>query len=177
MPLVVEQLGRDDLSRFSEIDRSEDVRIHYRVVGKQLVADEVIDTVPNFFAEGDHHSIPELVREWQPVVDAGGVLLGAFDNGRLAALALLGNEVAPGVCQLALLFVSGPYRRKGVAGTLMDEVERLVVSRNATAIYVSSVPSDSAVGFYLSRGFELTEPLPELWAKEPDDIHMVLALG
>jgi hypothetical protein len=59
----------------------------------------------------------------------------------------------------------------------MDEVERLAMSRNATAIYVSSVPSDSAVGFYLSRGFKLTEPLPDLWAREPDDIHMLLALA
>ena len=177
MPTVVEQLGREDLSRVSEIDRSEDVRIHYRMAGTELVAEEVIDPVPNFFAEGEHHSIPELVHEWQPVVDAGGVLLGAFDQDRLVGIALLGNEVATGVHQLALLFVSRAYRRSGVASVLMDEVEKLAASRRATAIYVSSVPSDSAVGFYRSRGFKLTEPLPDLWAREPDDIHMVLALG
>jgi GNAT superfamily N-acetyltransferase len=177
MPVVIEQLGREGLYRFSEIDRSEDVRIHYRMAGRELVAEEVIDPVPNFLAEGEHHSIPHLVGEWQPVVDAGGVLLGAFDGDRLVAIALLGNEVAPGVHQLALLFVSRPYRRSGVASLLLDEVERLALSRKATAIYVSSVPSDSAVGFYRSRGFELTEPLPDLWAKEPDDIHMVRALG
>jgi GNAT superfamily N-acetyltransferase len=177
MPVVIEQLSRDSLPRLSEIDRSEDVRIHYRMAGKELVAEEVIDPVPNFFDEGEHHSIPQLVKEWQPVVDAGGLLLGAFHDDRLVAIALLGNEVAPGVHQLALLFVSRPYRRIGVASILMDEVERLALSRNATAIYVSSVPSDSAVGFYRSRGFELTDPLPALWAREPDDIHMVLALG
>jgi hypothetical protein len=59
----------------------------------------------------------------------------------------------------------------------MDEVERQARSRNARAIYVSSVPSDSAVGFYLSRGFRPTDPLPDLLAKEPDDIHMVLSLA
>lgn len=177
MTIVIERLGPDGLHRFSEIDRSEDVRIHYRMAGNELVAEEVIDPVPNFFAEGEHHSVPQLVKEWQPVVDAGGVLLGAFDEDRLAAIALLGNEVAPGVHQLALLFVTRPYRRSGVASSLMDEIERLALSRNATAIYVSSVPSDSAVGFYRSRGFELTDPLPDLLAREPDDIHMVRALG
>ncbi|HEX5672319.1 MAG TPA: GNAT family N-acetyltransferase [Acidimicrobiia bacterium] len=177
MSVVIEQLGRDGLRRFAEIDRSEDVRIHYRMAGEELVAEEVVDPVPNFFAEGEHHSVQQLVHEWQPVIDAGGMLLGAFDEDRLAGIALLGDEVAPGVHQLALLFVSRPYRRSGVASILMDEVERLAVNRNATAIYVSSVPSDSAVGFYRSRGFELTDPLPDLWAREPDDIHMVRVLG
>lgn len=177
MAVVVEQLGTDDLARFSEIDRSEEVRVHYHMVGTELVAESVVDPVPNFFAEGDHHSIPELVQEWQPVVDAGGLLLGAFEDRRLVGIALLGAEVAPGVHQLALLFVSRSDRGRGVAGVLMDEVERQARSRNARAIYVSSVPSDSAVGFYLSRGFRPTDPLPDLLAKEPDDIHMVLSLA
>lgn len=147
------------------------------MVGKELVADEVIDPVPNFFVEGEHHSIPQLIHEWQPVVESGGVLLGAFDDGRFVAIALLGNEVAPDVHQLALLYVSRSHRRQGVARLLMDEIEQIARARGAMAIYVSSVPSDSAVGFYLSRGFELTDPLPELWAKEPDDIHMTLPLA
>jgi GNAT superfamily N-acetyltransferase len=127
--------------------------------------------------EGEHHSIPELVNTWQAVVDAGGILLGAFDGETIAGLALLGNELAPGVLQVALLYVSRPHRRRGVAGSLMDEMERLARDRGAQALYVSSVPSESAVGFYLSRGFRPTEPLPEPFAKEPEDIHMLLPLA
>jgi GNAT superfamily N-acetyltransferase len=173
--LVIERLPRDGLLRFREIDRSEEVVIHYRQVGLELVSKPVSDSVANFFLEGDHHSIPELVRTWQPVVDSDGVLLGAFD-GDLAGIALLGGEVATGVRQVALLYVSRPYRGRGVASALMDEMELLAREGNTSALYVSSVPSDSAVGFYLSRGFRLTEPLPELYAKEPDDIHMLLPL-
>lgn len=174
--IVVDRLREHDLLRFSEIDRSEEVSAHYRQVGDRLFSEPVNESVPNFFTEGDHHSLTELVQTWQPVVDAGGVLLGAFDVRRLAGIALLGNEVDVGVLQVALLFVSRPYRRRGVASTLMDEVERLAHDRSARALYVSAVPSDSAVGFYLSRGFVPTDPLPDPFAKEPEDIHMLLRL-
>src|SRR5919199_3446992 len=103
MDVVVERLPRDGLLRFREIDRSEEVTVHYRQVGKELVSEQVHDPVPNFFPEGEHHSVAELVRTWQPVVDAGGVLLGAFADGELAGIALLGGEVAPGTRQVALL--------------------------------------------------------------------------
>jgi GNAT superfamily N-acetyltransferase len=175
--LVIERLPKDGLERFREIDRSEEVATHYRQVGRRLVSKPVHDSVPNFLAEGDFHSIPGLVRTWQPVVDAGGVLLGAFEDGRLAGIALLGGEVAADVRQVALLYVSRPYRGRGVATALLDEMEQLARDEDARALYVSSVPTDSAVGFYLSRGFQPTDPLPEPFAKEPDDIHMLLPLS
>jgi hypothetical protein len=44
----------------------------------------------------------------------------------------------------------------------------------AKRMYVSAVPSESAVGFYLSQGFEPTDtPIPALFELEPQDIHMV----
>jgi hypothetical protein len=45
-------------------------------------------------------------------------------------------------------------------------------------MYVSAVPSGSAVGFYLSRGCELAEePHRDLFAHEPEDIHLVCPIG
>jgi GNAT superfamily N-acetyltransferase len=134
-------------------------------------------SIPNYFPEGDFHSVPELVRTWQPAVDGGGALLGALDDGRLAGIALLGAEVASDVLQLALLHVSRPFRRGGVATALFEELRRIARERHARALYVSAVPSESAVGFYLSRGFRPTDPLPEPFAKEPEDIHMLLPLS
>jgi len=173
--LTIERLPLDGLERFGEIDRSEEITVHYAQVGTTLEATAVHDVVPTFRAEGPY-SVAALVEEWQPVVDAGGVLLGAFEDGELAGIALLGQEVAPQVRQVALLFVSRPYRRRGVARALMAELELVARDAGATALYVSSIRSNSAVGFYLSRGFELTEPLPELYAREPEDIHMLLPL-
>jgi GNAT superfamily N-acetyltransferase len=177
MSVVIRRLPAHGLHRFAEIDRSEEIHIHYRQLGKQLIEEAVSDSVPDFLREGDHHSIPELVKTWQPVVDAGGVLLGAFDNDNLAGLGLLGDDLAPGIVQVALLYVSRSYRRRGVANALMDEMEHLARDRGAHALYVSSVPSESAVGFYLARGFRPTEPLPEQLAKEPEDVHMLLPLA
>ena len=148
-PVEVEQLPRDALWRLAGIDRSEDVRAHYQQVGTDLVSEAVVDPVPDFFAEGDVHSIRGLEKEWQPDLDAGGVLLGAFVGERLAGMAMLGTELATGVLQLSLMFVGRPYRRRGVANALLDEIEAVARERGADALYVSSVPSDSAIGFYL----------------------------
>ena len=175
MAFAIERLPSDGLGRFREIDRSEEITVHYRQVGTRLEASAVDDVVPTFPPEGPH-SVAALVDQWQPVVDAGGVLLGAFEGADLAGIALLGGDVAPGVRQVALLYVSRPFRRQGAAHALMNEIERTASEEGAEALYVSSVPSDSAVGFYLSRGFEVTSPLPELYAKEPEDIHMLLPL-
>jgi GNAT superfamily N-acetyltransferase len=175
MGVVIQELQKDGLVRFREIDRSEEATLHYRQIGRRLLSEPVKDSIPNFLEEGPH-SVAQLVARWQPVVDEGGVLLGAFADSDLAGIALLGNDVAPGMRQVALLFVSRPYRRRGVATALMDAVEELARQKNAEALYVSSVPTDSAVGFYLGRGFRPTEPLPELYAEEPDDIHMLLTL-
>ena len=177
MSIVIRRLPADGLQRFAEIDRSEEIHVHYRQLGEQLIEETVYDPVPDFFREGEHHSISELVNTWQPVVDAEGVLVGAFDEDIIAGLALLGKELAPGVVQVALLYVSRPYRRRGVASALMDEMEHLARDLDARALYVSAVPSESAVGFYLSRGFRPTEPLPEPFAKEPEDIHMLFRIG
>jgi hypothetical protein len=56
-------------------------------VGQNLSAEDVRLIVG---VEGDYHSIPEPERTWQPVVDADGVLVGAFDEEVPAGLALLG---------------------------------------------------------------------------------------
>lgn len=174
--IVIRRLSADGLQRFAEIDRSEEIHFHYRQIGEDLIEEPVSDSVPDFFREGDHHSIPELVKTWQPVVDAGGILLGALDGDQLSGLALLGKELAPGVVQVALLYVSRPYRRRRVASALMDEMEHLARDFGARALYASVVPSESAVRFYLSRGFRPTEPLPEPFVEEPEDVHMQLAL-
>jgi len=172
----VERLRPDELSRIAEIDRSETVHALYRQDGTELIGEDVVEEVPDFFPEGESHSVPSLIREWRPDLDAGGVLVGAFVEEVLVGIAMLGRDVAPGAAQLALLFVDRRRRRVGVASALLDEVERLARARGETALYVSAVPSDSAVGFYRSRGFRPVEPLPEPFAKEPEDVHMLLSL-
>lgn len=55
--------------------------------------------------------------------------------------------------------------------------EDIDVTETGTTLYVSATPSESAVGFYRSMGFApTTEPDPRLFALEPKDIHMIMAL-
>lgn len=174
--ITVRSLPNDGLRRIAEIDRSEIAHAHYTQRGTELAAENVVDEIPDFYTEGERHSVSGLVAEWQPDLDAGGVLLGAFVGDDLAGIAMLGAEVSDRTRQLSLLFVSRRYRRRGVASALLGRVERLARDGGARALYVSAVPTDSAVGFYLSRGFRPVEPLPGPFAKEPEDVHMLLEL-
>lgn len=78
---------------------------------------------------------------------------------------------------MTTLHVSQPYRRRGVARKLVQTVADLARQHGAQALYVSAIPSQSAVNFYLSQGFRpTTEPNPAMFALEPEDIHMVRTL-
>jgi len=64
-----------------------------------------------------------------------------------------------------------------VASALWDAAVEVAMAAGAESMYVSAVPTGSAVEFYLSRGCELANPVhPALYAEEPDDIHLVCSL-
>jgi ribosomal protein S18 acetylase RimI-like enzyme len=95
----------------------------------------------------------------------------------MVGIAVLRPGLSEGTAQLAGLFVSADYRRMGVAKRLTDEIVRLARESGARWLYVSATPSESAVGFYTSQGFRPTEhPNSELFALEPEDIHMIKQL-
>jgi hypothetical protein len=49
--------------------------------------------------------------------------------------------------------------------------------RGARLLYISATPSDSAIGFYTSCGARPAARVdPELFALEPEDIHLALPL-
>jgi GNAT superfamily N-acetyltransferase len=82
-------------------------------------------------------------------------------------------HIRPGIAQLAFLYVSEGCRGLGVGGHVSRELERFARERGDTTMVVSAVPSANTVDFYLGRGFEpMAEPLPELYALEPEDVHM-----
>jgi hypothetical protein len=50
-------------------------------------------------------------------------------------------------------------------------------ARGARFLYISATPSQSAIGFYLGHGSRLAPQVDEeLFALEPEDIHLVLQL-
>jgi GNAT superfamily N-acetyltransferase len=123
------------------------------------------------------HSFGQMIRGAEELLELDGTAIGAFDGDRLAGIAIYRPRLTETMGQLGLLHVSSSHRRQGIASCLFAEVLSLAHRDGAAALYVSATPSESAVGFYMSKGFLPTDtPHPELLAEEPEDIHMILQL-
>jgi GNAT superfamily N-acetyltransferase len=167
-----------ELSRLADIDRAETVRVGYEQHGARLVELAVDWDDPGFFKEGDgEHSVAHQVAFCRRHLAAGARMIGAFDGETLVGVGVLTPEVRPRTAQLAYLHVSAAYRRRGVAGSLFGRLLSWAREQGAETVYVSATPSQSAVSFYRRQGFEpINDPLPELYALEPEDIQMRLLL-
>ena len=175
--LEIRELETQEYERLADIDRTETIRIGYRMTDGSLERMDVDWDTPRWFPAGDEHSVSRLVKFLHEHAERGAIALGAFDGERLAGIAMWQPDIAEGMDQLAFLHVSAGYRRHGIASELCDRLEALARSNGARTFYVSATPSGSAVGFYRSRGFRPTAtPDPELFALEPEDIHMTKPL-
>jgi GNAT superfamily N-acetyltransferase len=176
--VTIRHMVGSELGRISEIDRSEHVTQEYSYRRGSLEGRSVDVRVATWSRSGDHeHSVQGKVNAWQPILDRGGTLVGAFDRDTLVGFAIYRPDLAEGLANLSALFVSRNHRRKGIASLLTEEVARLARADCARRLYVSATPSRPTVEFYRSHKFKPTdEPNEKLFALEPDDIHMILEL-
>jgi GNAT superfamily N-acetyltransferase len=174
----VPHMAASVLDRIGEIDRSERITQEYSYRRGSLERRDVDVRVPTWSRTGDHeHSVQGKVEAWQPTLDRGGTLLGAFDADTLVGFAIYQRELVERMANLLALHVGTNYRRKGIASLLVGEVARLARLDGARRVHVSATPSRPTGEFYRSHGFLPTdEPNGKLFALEPDDIHMILEL-
>ena len=173
--IAYRRLELEDLALIRDIDRTEHIDALYLQHSAELelrIGDDW--SAPAWSREGTgEHSVAGQQAWLEERVESGSVALGAFDGTRLAGIGVVTLHVRPRVAQLAYLHVSDGSRARGIGGRLSDELEGLARDAGDTSIVVSSTPSLNTVRFYLSRGFEpMADPLPELVAREPEDIHM-----
>ena len=176
LDLEVRHLARDDVELLRRIDRSEHVDVEYHVLDGVLVERPVsMAEIPTWDAVPvGEHSVDAHLAAWTADIDDGGVLLGVFEGDEVAGLAVVQPSFEPPLARFAHLFVSRPFRRRGVASALWAESVAIARATDARTIYVSATPTGSAVGFYLSRGCRLADPPhPALLALEPDDVHLI----
>jgi GNAT superfamily N-acetyltransferase len=167
--MEIRQLTSAELERAAEIDVSEEGEVNYRVVDGRLEAFPHRHRRPRYSVEDWR----PVIAEWRALLAEGDEAFGAFDGARLVGIAILRFRLTDQMSQLAALYVDRDHRRMGVGATLVDAVESAARAAGADRLYVSATPSESAVPFYLGRGFApVAEPHPELLAREPDDIHM-----
>jgi ribosomal protein S18 acetylase RimI-like enzyme len=177
--MQVRRLPAEDVSLVATIDRSEHVDIEYRVVdGALQPIPATMTEVPAWDPTGSGaHSVTAKIAFCESVVARGGILLGAFDGERTAGLAIVLPAFEPPLAWLASLHVSRPYRRRGAAQALWSVAAEIAAADGADSMYVSATPTESAIGFYLRQGCRLAHPVhPDLFAAEPDDIHLVCSL-
>ena len=178
--MEVRALGIEDLGILAGIDRSEHIDVQYSVEDGQLVECPVaMADVPPWDPVGEGpDSVAAKVAFCRQCLEAGGEFLAAYEDDDLLGVAVVDGRLEPDLAWLAFLHVSRPHRRRGVATTLWNSALRIAKAAGAHSMYVSATPTGSAVGFYLAHGCELADPVhPRLFAEEPEDIHLVVAVG
>lgn len=173
--IEIRELGAESIELIREIDRSERIDMQYTVKDGRLHSDRVEFEVPQWDSEGHgDHSFARRINEFRPIVETGATLLGAFIDDQFAGIAIVDASFEERTAWFAFLHVSQAYRRRGVASALWAACVEIAADTDLTSIYVSATPSGSAVGFYTSRGCQLAAPPhPALFAKEPEDIHLI----
>ena len=172
MSIVIRPLAPEEFHRIAEIDVAEDGDLFYQYAGGKLT------TVSETWRRPSR-SAAEWARDlstWQQQLQ-WDLMLGGFVGSSLAGMASIRYRLTADTAQLATLYVDREHRRQGLASGLAAEIIRLAAESGARQLYVSAIPSQSAVEFYLSHGFTPTDrPDPDLFALEPDDIHMIRVL-
>ena len=171
--LAIRQMRRDEIGRICEIDVTESGHCVYKW----------IDGAVRPVAE-EWKRPPRPLDDWMAkaerirlAMDDGGLAVGAFAGERLVGFAFLRYRLTEEVALLQALWVSRTWRRRGIATAILRRLLEAASEEGARLVYVSACPSESAYGFYLHEGFR-----PSVWVhrrlhdKEPEDIHMILAL-
>ena len=168
-------LEPEEVTKIEDIDRSERIRVGYKLVGNELQRMAVNWDSPSWAREGEGgYSIAAQINFCREHLSRNGRMFGAFDGDKLVGIGLIQHQVAASTAQLAFLHVSNRYRQRGIGRQIAAELIQEAQRDGAQKMYVSATPSGSAVDFYLSQGFRPTDvPIPELFELEPDDIHMV----
>ncbi len=165
----------EEVTKIVEIDRSERIRMGYKLVEGKLQKMAVNWDSPPWTSDGEgEYSVAGQIKFCREHLERNGRLFGAFLENKLVGIGLLQPEVEEGIAQLAFLHVSNQHRRMGIGSRITKELVLEAKRGGASKMYVSATPSGSAVSFYLRQGFKPTNnPIPVLLELEPDDIHMI----
>jgi GNAT superfamily N-acetyltransferase len=169
-------LALADVELLRQIDRSELVEEAYSLrEGHLSLRPERWDV--KGFPPGE---LEALVGRQRRLCAAAGVLLGAFEDGRIAVTASVEWKLrgpARDRVKMDILFVSAPFRGRGVARELVERSTEVARGMGASFLYVPATPSRHTVDFYLRRGARLAAVVdPELFATEPEDIHLEIPI-
>ncbi|NBN02475.1 GNAT family N-acetyltransferase [Proteus sp. G2665] len=169
----IRQLTRNEIPQVWGIDRTELIeKLYVLKEGKLLLSKQRFDMKGWPEGEAEHYT-PVLLESF----DRGAPFWGVFEHDRLVAAASVDPKKRGkngSLLQLSFLHVSHPQRGQGLARILFDYCVEYAKENGADGLYISSTSSENSVNFYQHLGCRLIDiPDPELYEREPEDIHMV----
>ncbi len=176
MPIIYRELDGTEIDRFREIDRSELIEEVYHLREGLLVLEPERYDMKGF-PPGE---LEGLIARQRAILASGGTVFGAFDDEALIGIASVEGHLRGGTgayVNMDALHVSASHRGRGVASNLVELVAQRARAIGGKRLYISATESRHTVDFYRARGATLATWIdPELFAKEPRDIHLELAL-
>jgi len=110
------------------------------------------------------------------VVQAFKIPTGSMENNLLIGVAILESKFIGArqeTLQLKFLHVSRDSRKQGLGRSLFNTAVEKAKTLGAQKLYISATPSENTINYYLRLGcVPATETDPELFALEPEDIHL-----
>lgn len=165
-------LQRDEIPLIWQIDRREVIdNIYYMREGKLVLEPEHYDM--QGWPPGEEEEYTPLLLD---CYDRGGFFWGAFENDKLVGVSILESNFIGSkhdTLQLKFLHVSRDCRGRGLGTKLFHIAVEKAKELGAKKLYISATPSEHTVNYYMRLGCVLaTEFDPELFALEPEDIHL-----
>lgn len=155
-----------------QIDRREIVeKIYFLQDGKLVLKPDYFDIQGWPPGEAEHYT-PILL----DCYDRGGMFWGTFEHDVLVGVSILESKfigMQQNALQLKFLHISRDFRKRGLGTTLFNTAVEKAKTLGAERLYISATPSENTVNYYLRLGCApATEIDPELFALEPEDIHL-----
>jgi len=172
MQITYRPLQLPDVKKLTEIDASQYINKAWREVEgvRQLVDINYFDpTWPNGLADHQQRLLNTL--------ETGGIAIGAFDESEtLIAIVTVQNESFGSESQYVLLdqlFISKPYRGKGIGRQLLKRAGELAKQKGAEKLYICAGSAEETIAFYLAVGCTVAQEInQQLYEDDPRDYQL-----
>lgn len=169
-------LNGNEVLRFEEIDRTEEITHIWYVRDDEMVLEEEHWHLTGWPPD----ELPRQREHLRECMESGGSAWGAFDGERLVGIAVLDGRwygTAGETLDMYFMHVSNGYRHQGIGKLLTELVKERAREMGAKRLFVSGLPSLNTIGFYMAMGFDRAREVdPRLYEREPDDVHMDMEL-
>ena len=112
-------------------------------------------------------------RRWIPgyleeQIARGGAAFGAYEGGRLVGFCAVDGQIVRERANLTMLFVDDRFKRRGYGSALFDEAIRAAEKMGAQWLYISAIPAEETVAFYMRMCCRDAVFIPEFADHEHD---------